>query len=995
MIAVVEVPVRVVRRRSVVFCVLGRVAVVVDGRERVLGSTREAALLADLLVHANQVVSAERLIDDVWRGAPPPGAAATLQTYVKNLRRLFASDHGHDPVPCPLETQRPGYRLVVGPDDFDAWRSEKLINAGRQALVDGDAAGATTLLREALALWMGRAFGDLAGESFAQAEAVRLEELRLAAVEDRVQAELTLGHHAELCGELEALVTEHPYRERLWEQWMVALYRAGRQAEALRAYQRVRHLLADELGIEPGEALRHLEESILLHDPQLDRPTADDTSRSRAPATVKGNLAGRPPELLGRAHELEHIEERLRTKRLVSLVGVGGVGKTSLALAVSHAVRDRYPDGVWFVELAPVLEAQSVAPVVAGVFGHHAQAGMTLIDSLCALLARKEALLVLDNCEHLLGEVAAVVEPLLSSSRALDILVTSREALALREEHVVTVAPLPAEDPASAAVQLFLVRAEQTLDSFALDDTNRDDIAAICRDLDGLPLAIELAATRVRSLSPREIRDRLADRLQLLHGGRGHVERHQTLRQTMEWSCQLLTPAERALLGRVSLFVGGFTLGAAEVVVGGPPVERSDVLDALDSLVAKSLVVAETHREPTRYRLLETIRQFAFDELRATGALAAWQRRYATYFHDALFEQIVALGESEHPTGLIWIHEEFDNLRAAFEWLLVCDVDAAMRLSIPMGGFGWRLLHYEAGEWPAKVIATRSDPPDEVPADLLGAAVHAPVNRGDIDAAQSLADRALAAARRRPPSGEVIEPWGAAIVLALYQGDGATMLALVDETRRQPRRAAILDDTLWHYTAWANLLLGDMEASRAAAEEADRRLRGKAYAFFADWSMARVLPDPTLALARYERAYERVERLGFRFVSFAIRREIGRLHCFNGQPREALRVLRPVVEQFFSAGDVSNWTGALTLVAMALASLGEQETAVLVLGAGADRRSFAYTLSVLTTGQLDHLAQSCREGVGAEVYEQLYERGRHATDEEIMDAVRSAIERLA
>ena len=509
------------------FCVLGRVAVVVGVQERVLGSTREAALLSDLLVHANNVVPAERLIEDVWRGDPPPGAMATLHTYVKNLRRLLEPDPTTGVAREVLVTRRPGYLLRVDSEGLDAWRGERLIAQGRSALADGDAGRAQTQLREALALWTGPAFAELAQEDYLRAEAVRLEELRLVGIEERVQADLALGDHTALCGELDMLVAEHPYRERLWEQWMHALYRAGRQADALRAYQRVRSRLGDELGIAPGEPLRDLEQAILLQRPALDwtpppqaqprarrepfdrvhrRTSPAMSSRSRMRGRAGGNLSAEPPELFGRSEAVVEIGRRLRTKRLVSLVGVGGVGKTALALAVAHSVRDRYPDGVWFVELAPIGDPESVPAVIAGAFGHQEQPGLTLVESLRRLLTRKELLLVVDNCEHVLEAVATFVEPLLNASSSLDILLTSREGLGLANEYQVTVAPLATDGTQAPAVQLFAARAAQIVDSFTVDETNCDDVAAICRELDGLPLAVELAATRVRSLSPREIR---------------------------------------------------------------------------------------------------------------------------------------------------------------------------------------------------------------------------------------------------------------------------------------------------------------------------------------------------------------------------------------------------------------------------------------------------------------------------------------------------------
>ena len=275
------------------FCVLGPVGVVVDGQAHVLGSTREAGLLADLLVHANQVVSGDRLIEDLWRGQPSPGAGATLHTYVKNVRRLLEPGRATGTASDILVTRRPGYLLRVEADELDAWRAARLISDGRAALLAGDAEAAEVRFTDALRLWTGPSFGDLADEPYLQSEATRLDELRLSAIEERVQARISLGRHGELCAEIEALVGEHPFRERLWEQWMLTLYRSGRQADALRAYQRVRRLLGDELGIEPGDSLRRLEDG----DP---RPRSRARLGSRAigsfrRATTSRSLDRQPP----------------------------------------------------------------------------------------------------------------------------------------------------------------------------------------------------------------------------------------------------------------------------------------------------------------------------------------------------------------------------------------------------------------------------------------------------------------------------------------------------------------------------------------------------------------------------------------------------------------------------------------------------------------------------------------------------------------------------
>jgi DNA-binding SARP family transcriptional activator len=339
--------------------VLGSVTVVGgDGTVHVLGVTREAALLADLVVHAGEVMSASRLIDDLWRGAPTAGAGATLQTYVKNVRRLLERASA-GATACVIRTVRPGYVAEIHPDAVDAFRAERMIAEGRRAACGGDAAEAVRHLSAAIALWRGPSFGDLGREAYVEAEAARLDELRLVAVEALIDAELALGRHMEAVGRLEILVGEHPYRERLWAQLMLALSRSGRQAEALRAYQRVHRLLGDDMGLEPGDDLRDLEQAILLRKPSPGPdPAADGGLPLSGPSRRRGGAQGRRSDLpspltrfVGRTAERRDIAQCLTASRLVTLVGMGGVGKTRLALEVAADVQGDYADGVWLFEL--------------------------------------------------------------------------------------------------------------------------------------------------------------------------------------------------------------------------------------------------------------------------------------------------------------------------------------------------------------------------------------------------------------------------------------------------------------------------------------------------------------------------------------------------------------------------------------------------------------------------------------------------------------------
>ena len=604
------------------FCVLGRISVVADGSERDLGSTREAALLADLIVHAGEVVPASRLIDDLWRGEPPRSAAGTLQTYVKNLRRMLEPSRPSGVPSVVLVSRRPGYVLNVEAGGLDAWRCERLIDEGRAALAGDDPELAVDRFGCALALWRGPAYGDLASESYVQSEAARLEELRLVAIEDRVQADLALGHHAALCGELEAQVAAHPYRERLWAHWMLALYRAGRQADALRAYRRLRRVLGDELGIDPSDELRDLEEAILLHKPDLDWTPPPS---HRAPG-IPSNLPAERSVFVGRRRELSAISDLVRSARLVTLTGVGGVGKTRLAIQTAAGLVGEFPDGVWLVELAPLIDSALVAAMVATALGVSVAGGVDSTEAVCRFLAERRVLVVLDNCEHVVEAAAALVDRLLAAAPQVRVLATSREPLDIAGESAWRVPSLSLDGDADA-VTLFAERAGHAQPGFSLDDpATADSAVTVCRRLDGIPLAIELAAARAKVLSVDQIAAHLDERFRLLTGGgRTTVPRHQTLQGAIGWSHELLSPQERELFDTLGVFAGEFDLDAVAMVAS---LDRLEALDLIEQLVNKSMIEADPARD--RYRLLETLRQYAWEQLVTTERLGEARDAHAT-----------------------------------------------------------------------------------------------------------------------------------------------------------------------------------------------------------------------------------------------------------------------------------------------------------------------------------------------------------------------------
>ncbi|WP_460405939.1 BTAD domain-containing putative transcriptional regulator, partial [Actinophytocola sediminis] len=579
------------------FGVLGPLAVWAPNDDPVtVPEARVRTLLARLLVAPGRVVSADRLIDDLWGAALPANPADALQTVVSRLRRAIGAG---------LVVRRPpGYLLDVPPDAVDSGRFAGLADRARRV---ADPAEQAALLAEALGLWRGDAF---AGFPFAGAEATALAERRLVAWEDHAQARLRLGEHAALAGELRALVDQYPLRERLRAAHIRALHGAGRTTDALEDYRRMRRQLHDELGLEPGAELVALHQRLLRAAPPPTRP-----------------LPTPPTALVGRDSAVADVRALLGEHRLVTLTGPGGVGKTRLALAVA-----RTGDEVCLVELAGLpreTTPDGLADVVAAALGVRDGARpRSSVERLADLLRDRRLLLVLDNCEHVVDPVAMLVAPLLAAGAR--VLATSREPLDIAGEYRWEVPPLdlpppgapPAEVLGSGAVRLFTARAAAAGFTAPADDTetntetNTELIATICRRVDGLPLAIELAAARVRVLGVAGLADRLTDRFAVLTGGpRDAPPRQRTLRAVLDWSWELLTSAERTVLRRLAIFADGCAIAAAEALCAGDGVRPAQVLDLLTRLVDRSLVVVTHTADGPRYRLLESVSAYATEQL--------------------------------------------------------------------------------------------------------------------------------------------------------------------------------------------------------------------------------------------------------------------------------------------------------------------------------------------------------------------------------------------
>jgi predicted ATPase/DNA-binding SARP family transcriptional activator len=679
--------------------ILGTLEVVRDGEPLRLAGRVRRSLVALLVLHAGEAVSSDRLIEELWP-AGDRGARARLQVYVSQLRKALGPDGG------VLETRPGGYALAVEPDAVDALRFERLAGLGREALAAGEPERAAPTLLEALALWRGPVLADLAYEPFAATAAGRLEELRLGAVEDRIDAELALGRHVELVAELERLVAAEPLRERLRRQLMLALYRSGRQADALAAFRDLRRSLRDELGLEPGQELQELQRAILRQDDALRVETPELRARRHLPAP--------PTALVGRRSELDEIGGLLRGAgvRLVTLSGPGGVGKTRLALQAAHDLADAFGDGVYFVDLAHLRDPALVPSAIAHALGVSERSDQPLPSTLAAHLRPRRLLLLVDNFE-VVDEAAPLLGDLLAAAPGLALVVTSRTPLRLAAEHEYRVQPLP---PADAA-RLFVARARAVAPGFRRPSDEAEEVAEICRRLDCLPLAIELAAARTRELAPAEMLELLRGPLELAGGAvRDLPARQRTMRAAIDWSYELLAADERTVFAELSVFVGGCTLEAARAVCGAGRT-------ALAGLVARSLLRERPGRggEP-RYVMLETVREYALERLEATGVGEGLRERHARC-QLALaerFEEGLLAGAELRP-WLDRLSAEHDNLRAALAWAHASpELELELRLATPLRPF-WQLRgHLAEGRMRLEAALERAE---AAPAELRAKAL--------------------------------------------------------------------------------------------------------------------------------------------------------------------------------------------------------------------------------------------------------------------------------
>lgn len=677
-------PVSVSGTPPVLVRVLGAMTAEVDGVPVALGGPRPRAVLARLAVADGRMVTDDAIIEDVWGDDAPRTALLTLQGYVSSLRKALDPATARTGLGARVVVRDgPGYALRLPPEGLDAAVFTTLAAEARSALGRGEAEAAARLLDDALVLWRGPAYVDCLDRDFAAPEIARLTALRHGATEDRTAAALALGDHARAVAMAEAHTREHPLRERGWALWAAALYRSGRQGDASAALLAARRTLADELGADPGPELLALQDAVLRRD--------DAGVAAVLPAPAAAPLARRQRRVpvpltptVGREDDVRAVADALRDHRSVTLTGPGGMGKTRLALEVAGRRDD--PDGPWFVELAglPVRSAaggtDSIAPeadpagAVATALGVTSGRG---VDALVAVLADRRALLVLDNCEHVVDSVALLVTEILRSCPDMSVLATSRVSLGTPGEFVHETPPLATADD-GPAVELFLARASDATGGAAATEDDRLAAARLCEGLDGMPLAIELAAAQARTLSVRQLLDHLDDRLAVLRGGSRANPRHATMAAAVEWSYRSLTDGEKLLFTELGIFEGGFDLDAVTAVVD----RRGAVLD-LAPLVEKSLIKA-LGGHPRRYRMLETLRSYAA-AVRDDDVTARVRSRHVQWVIDLADTAYLELRGPRAAQWMDRLDREMPNVRAAFEH---CADDLETHLHIA-GGLYW------------------------------------------------------------------------------------------------------------------------------------------------------------------------------------------------------------------------------------------------------------------------------------------------------------------
>ena len=913
------------------FRVLGEVEAYRDGRRLDVGHARQRGVLVSLLVDVNRPVSADQLIDRVWADSPPHKARNALAAYISRLRHIVDDAGSVQIIRGPG-----GYMLSTDAQSIDVHRFRRLASRARAT---DDPAVASVLFDDALNLWRGEPFTTL-DTAWASDLRAALETERLSVVLDRNDALLAVGRHAELLGDLAATLQAHPLDERVAGQLMLAQHRSGRQAEALESYTDMRKKLVDELGIDPSPALQAVHQLILTGN--SDRLVPHDDQASQRGSHRVGNVPRRPTKLIGRDIDVSRVTTALGDGPLVTLTGVGGVGKTRLALEAAYREQQNFADGAWVCELAPVCQGSAVSHAMATTLRLQHLSGLGIDDAVVEYLRPLEVLLVVDNCEHVLPEAAALIGRIARDCPHVKLLATSREALGIEGERVLPVQPLSEADAAA----LFTERARASRPDFDPDREPIGAVAEICRRLDGVPLAIELAAARMRAMSSLEVARRL-DRLRLLSGGsRGAHPRHQSVTAAIEWSFQLLADPEKELFSRLSVFTGGFDLEAAHAVCGDDESTEDDSLDLLIGLVDKSMVIVRGGPGPTRYGILEMLRAFGRSRLLDSGLDVETATRHARYYTELVERAAVGLNG---PDEQIWVERmtpdagrtyaalDFDNVRTAFEHTMAAhDIELALRLVTSLLELMNRTGYRPAG-WSYRVVEIANSDHPLYPA-AVGVAARAAWVLGEFTRARELAQLA-AGLVPGPRTGYLGYPADVLADVDLYDGDPAEALAYYNLEAAELRTDAasvrlvfVLDRiTLCHQALGRP---GDgLAAGREALSVADATANPTARSLaLCALGRALVVSDPQRALRLFDEAADVAAQVENNWVTGMARMEAAAISGVHGEPAAAARMFLAVLAHWERGGPgiIAQQWDTLRHVDRLLYRLGDHENAAVL-----------------------------------------------------------------
>lgn len=946
------------------FEVLGPMRVVDDGTVVALGSERQQRLLGVLILRAGTPTSSDLLCEHLGV------SAGALRVAISRLRAVVGSS--------AIVTTPSGYELRA--DDLDVHRFEALIERAQR-----DPAQARAALTDALALWRGGPYEPFGHEPWAIAEVARLEEVHAGAVEHLVACLVEAREWTRAIATVGGLIEQHPYRDRPRALLMQALADSGRRREALRAFQDYHEVLDETFGTLPSASIVALDRAIARQGEPADPSTS--------PAEPSGRFPDPSTSFVGRDRELRELVDVLRRCRLVTLTGTGGIGKTRLAIEVAAALRDEFaadhPDGLSFVDLVRVgpgvSSGDSLAAAVASDLGIAALDGRSATETVAAALAVRRALVVFDNCEHVQAAAAELIATIAARAPSVTIIATSREALTIPDELVWAVPPLGIDDDDrdSPAAELFVQRAQDVRSDFTgTEPADVEAVVDVCRRLDGLPLAIELAAARMASMSAPDLRERLTDRFRVLVSANRGPKRHQTMRRTVAWSYDLLDLTERLVLLRVSVFSGGFDLASGAAVCALDGVDEAALLDVLDSLVGKSLVVvARSVDGRVRYSMEETIREFAVDELAASGAERDVRDGHARYFGGGAVDQFAIWDGPRQRLALDWVDDEFANLRAAFRWAMSgADVSTAVAIAAHVALMAMPLQRHEPTAWAEEVVVAARESEDVfLPRLLMGASFC--VFAGRVD--DSIAYAQQAQALEDDPRFDAFDPGWAAMCEAnawRYAGDADRFVVILADLVGRPGVADVIGRTGVLVGLPA---VGRADEATALADDAiaaAERYGNPFWIAYARYGLGRLLlpsdPDRAAAVLRDGLAYSAEHRLAY--FEAVIAREAATAQVTTGSLADQLVLLDEAIERFQHAGADATLSQTLAYLALVLGRLDRPEEAATLYGTSA-RNALIHTVI-----GLDETVAALRVALGTDVFD---ERANAGAAMALVDAV--------